>query len=63
MTLGGFIQPGISRTIVEQPANVEKGLCQRFLWLISQPCFDPFDQLQHVNEEFISSIGKKICRP
>ena len=60
MTLGGFVQPGISRTIVEQPANVEKGLCQRFLWLIPQPCFDPFDQLQHVNEGFISSIGKDI---
>ena len=43
--LGGFIQAGISRTIVEQPVNVEKGLCQRFLWLVPQPCFDQFDQL------------------
>ena len=60
MTLGGFIQPGISRAIVEQPANVEKGLCQRFLWLVPQPCFDQFDQLQRVDEGFISSIGKDI---
>lgn len=58
MTLGGFIQPGIARTLIEQPASVEKGLCQRFLWVVPEPCFDAFDQLQHVSKDFISTMGE-----
>ena len=57
MTLGGFIQPSVARTLIEQQANVEKGLCQRFLWLVPEPTLVNFDQLQEVNAGFISKIG------
>ena len=30
LTLSSFIQPEISRTIVEQPAIIKNGLCQYF---------------------------------
>ena len=30
LTLGGFIQPSVTRCLIEQQANVEKGLYQRF---------------------------------
>ena len=60
-TLGEFIQPSISRNLLEQGANVEKGLCQRFLWFVPKPTPVPFDQLQKVDRDFSVSIGKGIC--
>ena len=30
LTVGGFTQPIVARNILENQANVEKGLCQRF---------------------------------
>jgi hypothetical protein len=57
MTLGGFIQPSVARALIEQ-ANVEKGLCQRFLWVVPKPAIVNFDQLQKVDTSFVSTIGK-----
>lgn len=57
LTVGGFIQPSIARNILDQQANAEKGLCQRFLWFVSQPTPVPFDELDKVNREFSTSIG------
>ena len=57
MTLGGFIQPSVARSLIELPANVEKGLCQCFLWLVPEPTFVTFDQLQQIDDSFITSIG------
>ena len=37
LTVGGFTQPSVARNILEHQANVEKGLCQRFLWSQSLP--------------------------
>lgn len=63
MTLGGFIQPSVARSLIEVQANVEKGLCQRFLWLVPQPTIVKFDQLQQVEASFVDTIGKFcICR-
>ena len=56
LTLGGFIQPSISRNLLEQGANVEKGLCQRLLWFVPKPTPVPFNQLQKFNEDFSASI-------
>ena len=58
MTLGGFIQPSVARALIDQQSNVEKGLCQRFLWIVPKPTFVNFDQLQQVDTGFISSIGE-----
>lgn len=60
LTLGGFIQPSIARNLLEQPANVEKGLCQRFLWFAPKPTPIPFDELEKVNRDFSASIGTKF---
>ena len=57
LTIGGFIQPSIARNIIEIPSNVEKGLCQRFLWLVPKPTTVPFEKLQRVDEDFTTSVG------
>ena len=58
LTLGGFIQPSIARSLLEQPANVDKGVCQRFMWFSPQQVSVPFEKLEKVNEEFSTSVGK-----
>ena len=58
MTIGGFIQPSVARALIEQQSNVEKGLCQRFLWIVPKPTIVKFDQLQQVDARFVSAIGK-----
>ena len=57
ITLGGFIQPGPARALLEVQANVEKGLCQRFLWLCPSATFVKFNQLQQVDRVFTAEIG------
>lgn len=57
LTLGGFIQPSIARNLLEQPANMEKGLSQRFLWFVPKPSPVPFDELERVDQDFSASIG------
>ena len=61
LTVGGFIQPSIARNLIEILSNVEKCLCQRFLWLVPQPTAVSFEKLQKVDQEFSTSIGTIIC--
>lgn len=56
LTIGGFTQPSVARNLLEQPINIEKGLCQRFLWLVPKPSTVAFDDLQRVNIDFMTSI-------
>lgn len=60
LTIGGFTQPSVARNLIEITANVEKGLCQRFLWLVPKPTPVSFEQLQQVDKEFSASIGNII---
>ena len=60
LTVGGFIQPSVACNLLEQHANVEKGLCQRFLWFVPKPTPIPFDDLEKVNEVFSSYLGMYI---
>ena len=62
LTIGGFTQPSVARNLLEQPINIEKGLCQRFLWLVPKPSTVAFDDLQRVNIDFMTSIGGCIMR-
>lgn len=57
LTVGGFVQPVVAQNIVQTQANVDKGLCQRFLWLAPKPTAVAFEDLQQVDREFSSSIG------
>ena len=58
LTLGGFIQPSVARNLLEQHANAEKGLCQRFLWFVPKPTPVPFNELEKVNVDFTACIGE-----
>ena len=58
LTVGGFAQPIVARTVMELPANAEKGFSQRFLWCIPKPKIVKFGDLQKVDRDFSASIGK-----
>lgn len=60
LTIGGFTQPGVARNLIELQASVEKGPCQRFLWIIPQPTYGHFHSLKKADETFTDSLGK--CR-
>ena len=57
LTIGGFTQPSVARGLIESPQNVEKGLCQRFLWVAPQPSLTHFNDLRHVDQDFSAAIG------
>ena len=56
-TVGGFTQPAVARGLIENSSNVEKGLCQRFMWLVPRATPIPFDDLQRIDINFSASIG------
>lgn len=58
LTLGGFLQPSVARSLMEVQANVDKGLCQRFLWLVPERIIADVDQLQKPDPDFVKSIGR-----
>lgn len=58
LTVGGFTQPSVARTLIELQGNAEKGFSQRFLWCIPKPRIVRFEELQKVNSEFSTSVGK-----
>ena len=47
LTLGGFTQP----------ANIEKGLSQRFTWLFPKPTYANFETLQPIDTTFTTELG------
>ena len=57
LVVGGFTQPIVARSMIEQPGSTEKGLAQRFLWLFPQPVFEDFSELEPINEIFTDKIG------
>ena len=61
LTVGGFTQPSVASTFIEVQGNSEKGLCQRFLWIFPQPYFAKFNELQLVDQNFSTSMGKGYC--
>ena len=58
LTIGGFSQPGVARTLIEQPGSIETGLAQRFLWLFPKPSYARFGTLEAVEKDF---TRKKSC--
>ena len=59
LTVGGFNQPSVARSLIEMPGNYEKGLSQRFLWLFPKPVYAEFSTLEPTDRVFIDQIGKK----
>ena len=57
LTVGGFTQPTVARNLLELPQAVEKGLVQRFLWIIPKPSFGTFASLQPAKKDFSDYLG------
>jgi hypothetical protein len=60
LTLGGFNQPAVARSLIELPGNSEKGLSQRFLWIFPKPIYGQFATLEPVDVSFCDIIVKKL---
>jgi len=58
LTIGGFTQVNVAKGLIESVPNVEKGLSQRFHWLIPKPNPIKFADLKMVDKEFSDSIGE-----
>ena len=56
LSVGGFTQPAVARTLIEQQSSADKGLCQRCLWIFPKPVFSKFHCLEPISEEFSDSI-------
>ena len=55
LVVASFIQPSVSRALIEFPGNKEKGLLHRFLWIFS---YAHFATLEPVNEVFTECVGR-----
>ena len=51
----------MAKALIEQSASVEKGLTQRFLWLIPEPSYSTFDTLEPADDDFVSHLSKYFC--
>jgi len=57
LSVGGFTQPSVARTLIEQQSSAERGFCQRFLWIFPKPVFGKFKSLEPVKSDFNKAIG------
>ena len=57
LTVGGFNQPAVARSLIELTGKVESGFSQRFLWLFPKPVYGKFSTYENVDEDFIEKIG------
>jgi len=57
LTMGGFTQPNVAKSLIESPQAIEKGLVQSFLWLFPKPSYSNFSSLQKANQEFVKYVG------
>ena len=64
LTVGGFTQPCVAKSLIELPASIEKGLTQRFLWIFPKPSFAKFDTLELIDETFSEYLGDvyRLCK-
>ena len=57
LSVGGFTQPGVAKSLIEMPSNAEKGLSHRFLWVFPNPLYEKFSNLGEVDENFIGKLS------
>lgn len=60
LTVGGFTQPGVARSLIDIPSNAEKGFSHRFLWLFPKPLFEKFDTLGEIDDVFFQKLSKPL---
>ena len=57
LTIGGYTQPGVARNLIDMPANSEKGLSHRFIWIFPKPLFGKFATLEEIEKKFSDDLG------
>ena len=57
LTVGGFNQPAVARSLIELTGKAESGFSQRFLWLFPKPVYGKFNTYENV-DDFILKISK-----
>ena len=57
LTIGGFSQPAVARSLIEQSGSSEIGLAQRILWIFPKPSYAKFSTLEAVEENFVDALG------
>ena len=60
LTIGGYNQPGVARNLIDMPADSEKGLSHRFIWIFSKPLFGKLTTLEEVQKKFSDDLGLQI---
>lgn len=60
LTIGGLTQPCVARNLIDMPANSEKGLSHRFLWLFPKPLYGKFSTLEEIDHSFTDKIGTQV---
>ena len=61
LTVGGFNQPSVVRSLIELPGNAKKGLSQCFMWFFPKPVYGEFASLEPPNKSFKDKIGIIAC--
>ena len=56
LTVGGFNQLAVARSLIELPGNAEKGLSQWFLWLFPRPVYGNFESLGTIDTVFTGKL-------
>ena len=57
LTVGGFNQLAVARSLIELPGNAEKDLSQWFLRLFPQPVYGNFESLGTIDTVLTGKIG------
>jgi hypothetical protein len=56
LTVGGFNQPAVARSLIELTGKAESGFSQRFLWLFPKPVYGKFHTYTNIDDDFIEKI-------
>ena len=62
LTIGGFTQPSMAKSLIELPQSIEKGLVQRFLWILPRLSYANFASLESADDKFQDYLGM-WCEP
>lgn len=60
LTVDGFNQPAVARSLIELTGKAESGFSQRFLWFFPKPVYGKFHTYDIIDEDFVDRIGINI---
>ena len=53
LTVGGFSQPKVACSLIEQSVSAEIGLTQRFMWTFPRPTYSHYHMLEEVDKDLV----------